>query len=158
MLYIVRAMARTDPQVNFRIPERLNERLKESAAENNRSITQELVTRLEDSFDPMWAALKLAMAPIRVDLVDSARRSNISLAEEIAARLDKDFRAYGVELTLNFEYGKRPPLTEVIETVHQVQKEAGIDVDAIRINVNYREPTKFDKAETAKLSKSRKRD
>lgn len=144
MLYIVRGMARTDPQVNFRIPERLNDQLKESALQSNRSITQELVTRLEDSFDPVWTALKTAMGPIRAELFEAARRSNISLAEEIAARLDRDFRAYGLELTLNFEYGQRPPLMEVVETVHQVQKEAGLDVDSIRINVNYRDPTLAD--------------
>ncbi|MCU1196168.1 Arc family DNA-binding protein [Stenotrophomonas maltophilia] len=43
-------MARTDPQVNFRIPAELNERLKEAAAENGRTITAELVQRLEASF------------------------------------------------------------------------------------------------------------
>jgi predicted DNA-binding protein len=44
------AMARTDPQVNFRIPAELNERLKEAAAENGRTITAELVHRLDASF------------------------------------------------------------------------------------------------------------
>lgn len=43
-------MARTDPQVNFRIPAALNEQLKESAAANNRTVTAELVHRLEASF------------------------------------------------------------------------------------------------------------
>lgn len=43
-------MARTDPQVNFRIPAELNERLKEAAAQNGRTITAELVHRLEASF------------------------------------------------------------------------------------------------------------
>ena len=43
-------MARNDPQVNFRIPAELNELLKEAAANNNRTITAELVNRLEKSF------------------------------------------------------------------------------------------------------------
>lgn len=43
-------MARSDPQVNFRIPATLNERLKEAASENGRTITAELVYRLEQSF------------------------------------------------------------------------------------------------------------
>ncbi|MEN2002931.1 Arc family DNA-binding protein [Stenotrophomonas bentonitica] len=44
------AMARTDPQVNFRIPAELLEKIKEQAAANNRTITAELVSRLELSF------------------------------------------------------------------------------------------------------------
>ncbi|WP_047130019.1 Arc family DNA-binding protein [Xanthomonas arboricola] len=43
-------MARTDPQVNFRIPAALNEQLKEAATANNRTVTAELVHRLESSF------------------------------------------------------------------------------------------------------------
>ena len=43
-------MARNDPQVNFRIPAELKEKLEESAKESGRSITSELVLRLEQSF------------------------------------------------------------------------------------------------------------
>lgn len=43
-------MARHDPQVNFRIPAELKERLDQSAKDNNRTLTSELVTRLTDSF------------------------------------------------------------------------------------------------------------
>lgn len=43
-------MARTDPQVNFRIPADLKDRIEQAAIENGRSITGELVTRLEESF------------------------------------------------------------------------------------------------------------
>lgn len=42
-------MARTDPQLNFRIPVELRERLEAAAARNKRSLTQELVERLEAS-------------------------------------------------------------------------------------------------------------
>lgn len=45
-------MARTDPQVNFRIPADLLEKIKAEAAVNNRTITAELVSRLEASFQP----------------------------------------------------------------------------------------------------------
>lgn len=52
-------MARTDPQVNFRIPAELLEKIKEQAAANNRTITAELVSRLElsfgeNAFGPDW--------------------------------------------------------------------------------------------------------
>lgn len=43
-------MARNDPQVNFRIPADLKDKLQQSADENSRSITAELVLRLENSF------------------------------------------------------------------------------------------------------------
>ena len=43
-------MARHDPQVNFRIPAELKEQLDQSAKDNNRTLTSELVTRLADSF------------------------------------------------------------------------------------------------------------
>lgn len=43
-------MARTDPQVNFRIPGELYEKLKIAAAENSRTLTAELVYRIDQSF------------------------------------------------------------------------------------------------------------
>lgn len=43
-------MARDDVQVNFRMPAELKARLEASAAKNNRTLTAELVTRLEGSF------------------------------------------------------------------------------------------------------------
>ena len=44
-------MARNDPQVNFRMPQVLKDKLEQSAKDNGRSITSEVVIRLEDSFN-----------------------------------------------------------------------------------------------------------
>ncbi|WP_291370340.1 MULTISPECIES: Arc family DNA-binding protein [unclassified Acinetobacter] len=44
-------MARTDPQVNFRIPAELKDKLDNAAKENGRTITAELILRLEMTFD-----------------------------------------------------------------------------------------------------------
>jgi|GEM_PF-1183348 len=44
-------MSRSDPQVNFRIPAELKARLEAAAAINKRSITAELVDRLEETFE-----------------------------------------------------------------------------------------------------------
>lgn len=44
-------MAREYSQVNFRIPTKLKEKIEESASTNDRSITAELVARLEQSFE-----------------------------------------------------------------------------------------------------------
>ena len=43
-------MAQEYSQVNFRIPSKLKEDIEKAAFANNRSITSELVSRLEDSF------------------------------------------------------------------------------------------------------------
>jgi hypothetical protein len=61
VLCILSAMARDDAQVNFRIPHELNERLKAAAAGSNRSVTAELVTRLQRTLDDDQA--RAAMAP-----------------------------------------------------------------------------------------------
>ena len=44
-------MARTDPQVNFRIPAELKDKLDEAAKENGRTLTAELILRLETTFE-----------------------------------------------------------------------------------------------------------
>lgn len=49
MLYLC-SMARDDVQVNFRMPEALKTALEEAARANKRSVTAELVSRLEASF------------------------------------------------------------------------------------------------------------
>ncbi|MDO4434379.1 MAG: Arc family DNA-binding protein [Alysiella sp.] len=43
-------MARNDPQVNFRLPLDLKEKLEQAAKVHGRSLTSELITRLEQSF------------------------------------------------------------------------------------------------------------
>jgi len=43
-------MAKDYSQVNFRIPTKLKEDIEKAALDNERSITSELVSRLEDSF------------------------------------------------------------------------------------------------------------
>lgn len=43
-------MARNDPQMNLRVPVELKEQIEKAAFENNRTITAEAVSRLEQSF------------------------------------------------------------------------------------------------------------
>jgi predicted DNA-binding protein len=43
-------MARTDPQINIRLPHRLKERLSAAAGANTRTMNAEVVSRLELSF------------------------------------------------------------------------------------------------------------
>ncbi len=44
-------MARSDPQLNFRIPAELRDKLEAAAQANKRSLTGELIARLEATFD-----------------------------------------------------------------------------------------------------------
>lgn len=44
-------MARTDPQLNFRCPAELKDRLEAAAEASGRSLTQEIVARLATSFE-----------------------------------------------------------------------------------------------------------
>lgn len=45
-------MARTDPQLNIRCPQELRDKLEQAANNKKRSLTAEVVTRLEESFEP----------------------------------------------------------------------------------------------------------
>ncbi|KAA1013049.1 Arc family DNA-binding protein [Paraburkholderia panacisoli] len=44
-------MARSDPQVNIRMPQELKDRLEAATTETNRSLNGEILERLERSFD-----------------------------------------------------------------------------------------------------------
>lgn len=48
---VIKPMARTDPQVNFRIPAELKDKLDDAAKENGRTLTAELILRLEMTFE-----------------------------------------------------------------------------------------------------------
>jgi hypothetical protein len=95
-------MAQEYSQVNFRIPSKLKEDIEKAAFANNRSITSELVSRLEDSFIPktltpspemvkykeeMEAQTKILLESQRVLLEQNERQAKI-LAEL------KDFQAW----------------------------------------------------------------
>ncbi|WP_151805372.1 Arc family DNA-binding protein [Acinetobacter junii] len=50
-------MARTDPQINIRVPAELKKELELMAVENGRSLNAEVVLRLEQSFNPAPSGL-----------------------------------------------------------------------------------------------------
>ena len=45
-------MAREDPQLKLRLTVEMKDRIAEAAKANNRSVTAEIVARLEESFQP----------------------------------------------------------------------------------------------------------
>lgn len=65
-------MARNDPQMNLRLPVDLKEQIEDAAAKNNRTLTAEVVDRLQQSFE----------------LIAGLKDEEISaLAEKLATRL-----------------------------------------------------------------------
>lgn len=43
-------MARTDPQINFRLPQKLKDKIEQAAKDNGRSVTQEVILRIEQGY------------------------------------------------------------------------------------------------------------
>lgn len=93
-------MARSDPQLNFRIPAELRDKLTDAAKANNRSLTGELIARLEDSFKTKIHATmappqgRLTLRPtspiIRVAPDGTSQEVSIEdLARAIAAEMQK---------------------------------------------------------------------
>ena len=72
-------MARTDPQLNFRIPTELRDKLTEAAKANNRSMTGELIARLEDSFKN---TIQATMPPAQGHLVSRSSLPTIHLSKD----------------------------------------------------------------------------
>lgn len=68
-------MAKDYSQVNFRIPTKLKEDIEKAALENERSITSELVSRLEESFEE-----KNSLPP---EVIEALEQSNCNLDRAI---------------------------------------------------------------------------
>ena len=71
-------MAKDYTQVNFRIPTKLKEQIEKSANNNERSITAELVARLEQSL-----ALYPEDHPINMSPEDLMQRTTQTVAKEV---------------------------------------------------------------------------
>jgi len=72
-------MARTDPQVNLRLPAQLKSKLEAAASENKRSVNSEIVWRLETSFDASLTSQLLLSRQRELELLTQRRKA---LAEE----------------------------------------------------------------------------
>jgi hypothetical protein len=70
-------MARSDPQVNIRMPQALKERLESATAETNRSLNGEIVARLEESFEG------------RAGTVDLSEKSLSKIEDRVVRPLEK---------------------------------------------------------------------
>ena len=85
-------MAREDPHFRLRIPQDLKAKVEEAAHESRRSITAEIVSRLQLSFDLDNVSLPLNLSPEVVHLLSALNRavgSNPDAAGEISAALER---------------------------------------------------------------------
>ena len=72
-------MARTDPQINIRVPAELKKKLELLAVENSRSLNAEVVTRLEQSLSGHTSTHQTATLEVEMDIKE---------IKEILKRLD----------------------------------------------------------------------
>ncbi|ELZ3403972.1 Arc family DNA-binding protein [Acinetobacter baumannii] len=83
-------MARTDPQINIRVPAELKKKLETLALENNRSLNAEVVTRLESSFDNECLDLyKIPLEKLMSVVMERFGENSISLTFEETQRIKK---------------------------------------------------------------------
>lgn len=92
----IHSMARTDPQVNFRLPHDLRNQLRDAAINNNRTLTSEIVARLQQSFEQQDRE-RYESSPEYFEGLEQAARESMpnapgrSLAEHLAEkRADKE--------------------------------------------------------------------
>ncbi len=76
-------MARSDPQINLRIPSALKERVEAAALANRRSMNAEIAARLEQSFEVPPAAEVLDFRELPPGALDGAMaRAIISVMDQ----------------------------------------------------------------------------
>lgn len=94
-------------QVNFRMPAELKEKLENSAKESGRSITSELVTRLEQSFNqPQNIALPDFVKQGLVDIINTQLANAQKEIEEKVKTL-KNLDEKDVEEFIEYQLNKR---------------------------------------------------
>ncbi|QIL73277.1 Arc family DNA-binding protein [Diaphorobacter sp. HDW4B] len=98
-------MARTDPQLNFRIPLELRDRLSEAAKENNRSLTGELIARLEQSFGEASSGDGGATVVVPFDSAAALKR----FADQLDKMMLDRHQAYRAEMIKEFGYDPDAP-------------------------------------------------
>jgi len=163
-------MAREDLHFRLRIPEPLKERVEEAAKKNRRSMTAEIIERLDWSFDR--ATEEMVHLRERAEAAEARATESERLYrhyEEEVKRLrgeadrlranqatDRATRATPEEPIFNFVLdAKGRPISwpEIVAHVYRTAKAAGLDAISIRtaaFNVEKQDPDKAD-AEYARL-------
>ena len=82
-------MAREDPHFRLRLPEELHDRVRIAAAINRRSITAEVVARLQDSFAHSNSPPEVDVRAILRDAVNESIEQLLGDPERLAAIMKK---------------------------------------------------------------------
>ena len=83
-------MARTDPQINIRVPAELKKKLELLATENSRSLNAEVVTRLESSLNTEYLDLyKIPLEKLMSVVMERFGENSISLTYDAVQRIKK---------------------------------------------------------------------
>lgn len=83
-------MARTDPQINIRVPAELKKKLELLAIENSRSLNAEVVTRLENSLNNEHLDLyKIPLEQLMAVVMKRFGENSISLTYDEVQRIKK---------------------------------------------------------------------
>lgn len=110
-------MARSDPQLNFRIPAELRDKLDAAAKDNNRSLTGELIARLQSTFDAAGSAFPFAIE----QAIEDEQRERGGTREEALARLVLAGQAHGGTV-LHLVVSKGVSVKEVNEALSSAAK------------------------------------
>lgn len=110
-------MARSDPQLNFRIPAELRDKLDAAAKDNNRSLTGELIARLQSTFDATSTAFPFAIE----QAIEDEQRERGGTREEALARLVLAGQSNGGTV-LHLVVSKGMSLKEINEALKSAEK------------------------------------
>ncbi len=94
-------MARSDPQINFRIPQELKDALDSASAENRRSLTAEVVARLQASFQQpvgVRTEYRITLAPQAATESIPQSKHTYELVEDTAIASDEVLTPEQMEL------------------------------------------------------------
>lgn len=83
-------MARTDIQMNIRIPETLKVMLERAAASSGRSVTSEIVNRLESSFPENVAHILLTRRLEEMQIIESQMEQKQKTLDSMRGVVDQD--------------------------------------------------------------------
>lgn len=128
------AMKKSDPQFKFRLPEFLKKDLEAAAELNGRSVSSEIVSRLQDASDPLIPQLRDALEANRAEIIKSAQEKGWTVQQELAARLSGNGSIFTSTLELTVKNVGDLRTSDVLEFVARLESE-GLDTPITAINV-----------------------
>lgn len=123
------SMSRSHPQVNFRIPPDLKDSLEKAAEENKRSITAELVARLEESFQGQIDHEQLLTAEQARAAAAAARKNVLAAVRQEVLRQLNQAISYGAS-SAYVELTEFPILNDVDDAADIVKDAIGDELQA----------------------------